>query len=414
VKPTANQRFQIVIAKLPTHLPCLVFLTILGLNAVSFVTKLGWLAHSFTTPRLLCSRDFISIYLLAKSVLAGFDPYLRLRDLATHWPELASCQTFEHPSPHPPVLAVLAAPLGLAPYRMALLCWLVMQCAGLVIAAGLLTDWWGESLSRVEKLAASAAFLCAGPVIFELLLLLLSWRAFRNQQAGQGGAWLGLAISIKMMAWPVLFLLVLTRRWRGVWATTGTLCLTHLLAASVLGFSTLLHYYLKAGPLVAQFYRGDEQNYSVWTLGARLFGAAAANSEPRTYLGVALPLWPAPALASALTVLLPLALIVGSLLLARQAQNFDLAFAQLLTISLITNPVAWYHYFVIAVIPVSIAARYLRTAGYPRHLLLSGLAFYLLHTRFSAIALLGLLWLLWRLERQLAAAPRELAQTASA
>src|SRR5689334_21700425 len=93
----------------------LVLPIILLVNLAYLASKIGQLTQSFSDEQL-CHRDFISIYLLAKSVLSGINPYLPLGELAARWPDFAGCNVFAHPSPHPPALAILAAPLGLIGY----------------------------------------------------------------------------------------------------------------------------------------------------------------------------------------------------------------------------------------------------------------------------------------------------------
>jgi len=370
------------------------------LNLANLASKIQWLSLSFTDSKL-CSRDFISVYLLAKSVLAGITPYLPLRELAAHWPGVAECNTFIHPSPHPPTLAVFFAPVGLLGYKSAVFLWLGLQLACLTTAVCLLLKWWGNALAPWQKLVAGVGFLSAGPVIYELragqlnslllILLLLSWFSLRKEKDVIGGALLGAIVSLKLLIWPVIIYLLLRRRWTALAAAGVVITVTHIIAAFAIGASSVVHYYLKAGPQVAQFYRTDPQNISVWTLGWRLFGQSGGLSPDQTFPP---SLW-----VDLATYAVPAALTAIVLAVSLRAKLFDTAFAELVCVSLLVNPVAWYHYLVIAFIPVAIAARRLQQLDLPTGLTLSSGALFLIQTRGAVLSLLGLIWLLWKLDR---------------
>ncbi|MGH9939838.1 MAG: glycosyltransferase family 87 protein [Blastocatellia bacterium] len=387
------------------YLPRLVLPVMLLLNLANFASKIKWLSLSFADSKL-CSRDFISVYLLAKSVLVGITPYLPLRELAAHWPDVAGCNTFIHPSPHPPALAVFFAPVGLLTYKSAVFLWLGLQLACLTAAVCLLMKWWGKELTPWRKFVVGAGFLSAGPVIYELragqlnslllVLLLLSWFSLRKEKDLIGGALLGAIVSLKLMIWPVIIYLLLRRRWVALVAAGLVITVTHVIAAFAIGASSVINYYLKAGPYVARFYRTDPQNVSVWTLGWRLFDQSGEPAAGQTFYPA---LWEAPFLVELTTYAVPTALTAIVLAVALRARLFDTAFAELICVSLLVNPVAWYHYLVIAFIPVAIAARRLQQLGLPTGLTLLGGALFLIQTRGAVLSLLGLIWLLWKLDR---------------
>jgi len=387
------------------YFPRLVLPVMLLLNLANFASKIKWLSRSFAESNI-CSRDFISVYLVAKSVLAGVNPYLPLRELAAHWPGTAGCNTFVHPSPHPPALAVIFAPVGLLTYKSAVFLWLGLQLACLTAAACLLLKWWGKAIAPWQKFVVGIVFLSAGPVIYELragqlnsllLVILLScWFNLRNEKDVTGGLLLGAVVSLKLMIWPITIYLLLRRRYRALVAAGAVIVTTQVIAAFAIGISPVINYYLKAGPLVAQFYRTDLQNISVWTLGWRLFGQSDESPARQIFHPA---LWESPFLVELTTYAVPAALTTISLVVALRARAFDTAFGELVCVSLLINPVAWYHYLVLAFIPVAIAARRLQQLGLPTRLTLFGGALFLLQTRFTVLSLLGLTWLLWKLDR---------------
>lgn len=387
------------------YLPRLVLPVMLLLNLANFASKIKWLSRSFADSNI-CSRDFIQFYLLAKSVLTGTNPYLPVRELAALWPGTAGCNTFIHPSPHPPALAVFCAPVGLLTYKSAVFLWLGVQLACLTTAACLLLKWWGKALAPWQKFVAGILFLSAGPVIYELragqlnslllVILLLSWFSLREEKDVTGGALLGAVVSLKLMIWPVMIYLLLRRRQVALVAASVVITIIHIIAAFAIGASSVINYYLKVGPYVAQFYRTFPPNISVWTLGWRLFGQSGDPSLGRTFYPA---LWESSFLAELTTYAVPAALTAIVLVVALRAKLFDTAFAELICVSLLINPVAWYHYLVIAFIPVAIAARRLQQLGLPTGLTLLGGALFLIQARLTVLSLLGLIWLLWKLDR---------------
>jgi hypothetical protein len=65
-------------------------------------------------------------------------------------------------------------------------------------------------------------------------------------------------------------------------------------------------------------------------------------------------------------------LIIG-LVMAQRARDFDVAFALLLCVSWLVNPVAWSHYLAMALLPLAVVLRYLRELNFPADLTLQSL-----------------------------------------
>ena len=90
---------------------------------------------------------------------------------------------------------------------------------------------------------------------------------------------------------------------------------TVALAAAVLGIEVVRDYYLEVGPQVAALYRGHDTNYSLTTLGTRLFEGFGNNFRVA-------PLYASPALARLATLLsfLPLMLVGSPDTISRQIE----------------------------------------------------------------------------------------------
>jgi hypothetical protein len=184
--------------------------------------------------------------------------------------------------------------------------------------------------------------LCLGQLSLCLLpLFLLAWLALRQGREAVGGLWLGALVILKMAGVPILLWLAWRRRWRAIGAAAALWTAAHLLAISLHGWPLVRDYYLKVGPQVSAIYRLSFANLSVWTLGQRLFGEM-------NWKFVSVPLWAAPGLVKLLTVLAPLILLVALVWAAERARRFETAFTLLMGVGLFLTPVAWEHYFVLA------------------------------------------------------------------
>lgn len=390
------------------------------------------LAKSFAPP-VLYQKDFISPYLMAKAILNGVNPYLPLPELASRWiVDANNYSSLNHPTPHTPLHGLLCVPLGLLSYQTAALVWLVIELLCLLATIILLLRYWKKPLTPQSVLLPFSLVLGWLPALEGLwlgqlntcLLLLLvgSWLCLRTEKQVCGGALLGGAIALKLLAWPLVILLAVRHKWRGVAAAAAVLTSANVLAIGVLGINCVKDYYLKIAPLVAALHRPQDCNISTWTIGERLFGGIG-------YYSAAPPLWPAPALATFCTYSLPLVVALVGLGLAIKMQNFDAAFWGLVIISILVSPIAWTHYLLLATIPMGIIARQLWGRKDWRKLLalalclglplsLIGGMYQALSQQFAtqispagwgiifsarmlpflpALALLGLFWSLWRL-----------------
>jgi hypothetical protein len=398
------------------------------------------IVESFFAPEIY-RKDFIQEYLMAKAILKGVNPYLPLPDLASlclsvaDYNNVANYNVLKHPTPHSPVVGLLSLPLGFLSYEKAAIVWLVFELACLLIAICLVLRWWGKPFKAATAVALLGIALGWMPVIEDLWLgqlgacllplLLGAWLALRAERNVLGGALLGGVIALKLMAWPIVIFLALRRKWGGVVAAVVVAVVTNLLAMAALGVNCVKNYYFNIGPQIAAAYRSHDCNYSSWTLGERLFAGYG-------YHFAVPPLWPSATLASIGAYVVPSVILLFGLALALRASNFDTAFGLLIGVGILVNPVAWTHYLILAAIPIAIIARRLWEMGFPKRM--SYLAFCLwlpsmvnngglahfallftilttpegvhvipaaagLLTLIPAVALIGLLWLVWRLDR---------------
>ncbi len=328
----------------------------------------------YFSPEYIHQKDFIQEYLLAKAVLAGTDPYAPLPDLAARFLGPISNAVFLHPTPHPPAVGLLFSPLGLLSYQHAVQTWFVIQLA-LVAASvyGVLRclgarPMPGTVLTCSFLAVASSPFfqdLVLGQLMtFKLALLICTWYLIKAGREIGGGFFLGAAIAIKFIAWPLVLLFAVQRRWKAVFAAGITVLAANGVAAIIIGSDAVIAYYTKVGPLVSSLYRGHASNFSVWGIACRLF----AGTDSPVMCGVkAAPVWSAPQLASTLAFVAPVTLLgAGVFASARLSKiSFDAPFALMVCVSILISPVAWNSYLVLAVIPAALVAKRLLEQQFP-------------------------------------------------
>ncbi len=309
-------------------------------------------------------KDFASGYLLAKALIHGVDPYLPLSELAVRFNLNSPTPIFPHPTPHTIAQGVLMVPFSLLPYEKAAVAWWCFEL--FCLAAALLLLFRG-----VEQPAAWGMFgLCFvgllgwWPITTDLLfgqmnlVLLLcltgAWLCLRADQDKRGGALLGAAIALKMMGWPIVIFLFWQRRWRAFFSASGVFLGAQLVALYLVGRSGLTDYYLHKAPAVTKIYDHFYSNYSVWSLCLRWFEGTRQSIYPSL---IAPPLLDFGSHARWLAAAGVLLVLLAGWYQARQARSFDTAFSLLLCASLLVNPIAWDHYMLLTLIPLTITLR---------------------------------------------------------
>ena len=390
--------------------------------------------------RYVYGKDFIQDYLLAKAVLKGANPYAPLPQLVDQFIGHLPYPVFPQPSPHPPPSALLSLPLGALTYPQAAALWFLFEVICVLLAVYMLLRRWCIRPAWVFAVLGALWLFALNPFMKELVagqlmtvLLVLTvgaWLALDAHRPIWGGVLLGCAVALKLIVWPLVILLALRRNWRATVAAVVTIIGANLAAALVMGFDRVSYYYLEVSRIVAPLYRAYEGNFSLWSVGWRLFdGTGSAILD-----GIkAPPLIAAPVLAPYVAVALPLALLIIGLVLAMRSRSFDTAFGIMICVSILVSPIAWNEYLVLALIPAVGVVQSLSLRGWPKResraaitigLLLIVPDIFVLHrfvlsfadptaagsaptvpfaagllTLLPLAATLGLLWLVWELGR---------------
>jgi hypothetical protein len=228
-------------------------------------------------------------------------------------------------------------------------------------------------------------------MVLLLLVLTISWQALRSDKLILGGIALGIAICLKIVAWPLVILLALRKKWQAVISAGVTVLTVNLIIALTLGFNVVLYYYQHVAGQVYPFWRSSGYNISVVSLGWKLF-AGTSSLQPAALN--APPLIPMPGIAPYASGVMLLVVLIGGLAVARK-RSFDVAFGMMACVSAIISPIAWDHYLVLAVIAISAAVKSLALLHYPKdQVKIASLLFLLLiipifPQRSLAVSLLG-------------------------
>lgn len=177
-----------------------------------------------------------------------------------------------------------------------------------------------------------------------LILMVATWRALRSGNNIKGGGFLGCLIALKFIAWPVFIFLAIRRNWGAVIMAGVVTVSANLGAALLMGFDRILYYYLKVSAIVSPLYKAHEANFSMWTVGWRVFQGTGSP----VLLGLeAPPLVASPVMAHFISWAIPLGLIGVGLTLALRARSFDTSFGIPVRVSILVNPVAWVMIFTV-------------------------------------------------------------------
>lgn len=357
-----------------SHKPALVWIkyTVVIIAAITGFFNLCVAVTSLIPPSVY-KKDFIQEYLLARAVLDGTDPYLPLPELSQRFLGTLTNLVFQHPTPHPPPVALLCILLSFLSYEQAAVAWFLLELACIVLAVYLILRLLGARTRPTIIIITTLLILVWSPFRDELVmgqlmaillvLLIGTWLALRSEKDIKGGVFLGCLIALKLMAWPIVIFLAMRKRWKAAAVTIVTAVTANLGAVLVMGFERVMYFYLKVSTIVSSLYRAHEANFSMWTIGWRIFEGTGSP----VLLGLeAPPLVSAPFLAPYVSATVICALLFMGLRLAIRTGSFDASFGILVCVSILVNPVAWSHYLILALIPLVIVGHRLYMLNLPK------------------------------------------------
>lgn len=351
---------------------------LLKYGLIFIVAIMGLLGLKFAVqslhPPFVYAKDFIQDYLLARAVLDDVDPYLPIRELVQRFLDPSHNFGLQHPTPHPPPVVLLSLPFGLLSYEQAAVVWFFFEMICIVVSVYLLLSWIAgraEFLFTIFITLLVLAWspfqdeLACGQLMALLLILLIGvWQFLFKGNNIKGGIFLGFIIALKLMAWPIVIFLLIRKNWMAVIMAGLTAITANLGAALLMGIDKVLYYYLKVTSIVPPLYRAWDANFSIWTIGWRLF---EGTRSPSWVVQIeAPPLLNAPVVAPYFSIAGLIVLLSIALVLALRAKRFNTSFGILVCVSLLVNPVTWSHYLILTLIPLAIVARRLFSLDLPK------------------------------------------------
>ncbi len=318
-------------------------------------------------------KDFIQEYLLGRATLEAVNPYLPLPELAERFIEALPTPIFPHPTPHPPFVALIALPLGFLTYQQAAIVWFLFELALIGTSTYLLLKIQLKKVPLTTLVLTFFVSLAWYPfreeiVTGQLMSLILAlvtatWWAVEEERFGLAGIFLGLSMALKLMGWPILIYFLIRKNWSVVVAAGITVVVAHVIAALILGPSTVLFYYLHVGSEVSSLYRAYAFNFSLWTLGWRLFEGTGAT----VILGLSAPPFIfIPSLAPPVSFFVVLGFVVLGIGWAIRTKEYAAALAILVCVTILANPVTWGHYLMLLSIPLVVIGRYIVKLDFPK------------------------------------------------
>lgn len=332
-----------------------------------------YITSAFLDPQLVYEKvfikDLVSNYVVSAAVIDGVNPYQSVDLLAEK--VIGENKFFPHPLAHPPPGVLFTSWLAYLDLGTALLVWFILQ-----LSCTVLISYFVIRLSGYSPGIFSVGFitlvligwypftedLIEGNLSIILLLpLLAGWWLLRNRRESWAGILFGFTIALKIVLWPLAVYFLLKRRWRVLVPLGVTIGVLNFMAGAVLGFETLINYYTNVSAQVAPLYKAATFNLSLWTIGWRVFSGTGSYLTGTD----ALPLVNLPLAGQIISFGLPALLFLYVFWRLWFSRDLDLAFAALMSLSLLISPITWTHYYVMAVIPILVISQRLSALFYP-------------------------------------------------
>jgi hypothetical protein len=272
------------------------------------------------------------------SVDVGFDfrgtlwePARALLDGAPMYPEPARAAVeIGNPAVYPPFAILLTAPLALLSASAASWVWFAALAAAVLASMWIVgvRDWRCLVLALTSPVVLQGLYW--GNLTLALLLpLALAWRY--RERAPIAGVAVGAAVAAKLIAWPLVVWLLVTKRYRAaLWAATSAFVLV-VGSWAVVGFDGIRDY--------PALLRETQDVY-------------ATRSD--SIAGVLGGLGGSVTLAVACCWLAGLALVALAVWVARREDGDRKAFALLVAATIVASPIAWPNYAALLLVPIAV------------------------------------------------------------
>ena len=307
------------------------------------------------------NRDTLTYYLMAKAISIGENPYQPVDELGHRFYGIS--QSMHHPAVSAPFTGILSLPLLLFSVDKAFIAWFCFEMICLVLIAIMLPILLTGKVNWLQAIMFWILLISWYPVMVELLLgqltilltalLLAALLAWKKDKRILSGVLTGVTIAIKMYTWPLVLYYAIKKEWKIFISSCLTIATINVVALIVIGIGPISDYYLKVTLQASEIYHSYMRNYSIWSIGYRLFeGTHAANGD---FLS-APPLINKPLIATLIAAGLALAFLVVGLVWAIRSKDKEIAYSIMLCVIVAISPITWDHYYLMLIISLVILA----------------------------------------------------------
>ena len=352
--------------------PLMVVLRIILGGAIAFMglARLRLILMTLSSPISYQQRDILQEYLMAKALVTRVNPYLPLDKLAEMF--IGKFPFLSHPAPYPPFVALISTPLLPLGINQLIVVWLIIELVFLAAIAAMLTVLWKGKINWIGALFIYFLLLAWYPVMVDLLfgqmtiilttLVLAALLALRKNRKVLAGILIGFSVALKMFTWPIIIYFAIKKDWRAFISSAITVIGLNLLALAFLGFGPVSDYYLRVTIQVTAIYHSFLKNYSLWSIGYRLFEGTRPVGNGFIY---APPLVNLPKIAPIVSAGLAILFLVAGLIWARRAKDTEIAYSIMVCVLVGVSPIAWDHYYIMLVISIAILLMNLSRRSFP-------------------------------------------------
>lgn len=344
---------------------------LVGAIAVMGIARLRMILILFSFPDFYKGRDIFELYLMAKAIVSGMSPYLPINELAQIFAGVD--HTYAYPSPYPPFAAIITSPLLLFTINKFCIAWLVFELVCLVAIAVMLVYMKNRRISLLWIIVTTLLLLAWYTVQKDLLfgqfsilltaMLLAAFISFQKKHVVLTGMLIGFTVAIKLITWPLIIYFALKKDWRVFFMSCFTTLGLNLITMFVVGIKPVMEYYLQVSSQVLSLWHTVIFNYSLWSIGYRLFEGMGAKTA--AYLNISPPLINLPQIATPVSIVLVVIYALLGFSWALRSSDFKIAYAIMTCLIVGIAPVSWDHYYIMLIIPITVLFLYIVNNNMP-------------------------------------------------
>ncbi|MFB3786549.1 MAG: glycosyltransferase family 87 protein [bacterium] len=327
-----------------------------------------------TDNKNIYKRDFLAIYVLTRTMAVGGNISTPIDVLAKQYIGDIPRPIYDHPTPHPPTMGLLLLPLSLFDYVTAKWLWFFVEFVLLFLTFYIFQLIFHARISWIVFILIFLSFQSFNPITSELfhgqvnipILFLLTWLwlCLNKKQDKLAGFLWGISILLKQITWPILFIFLFHKKYMCVLSAVITILTGYIFAIWIIGWHEITNNLFITLPNITEYYQDSPWNLSLWTIGYRsVNGASFTAFTGRKFDVDSLFIFNHGAFL--ISSIIPLIVLVISLFIILRKNDITQTFPMICGILTVINPLAWYHYFVIVLLPCLNILRRLISRNFP-------------------------------------------------